>query len=71
MKESGSVRTLRQIRFLDRFGLQPREPVLYARWFRPWKRADWYLEINYRQRPGEATVPEAVTNLAWKASGGS
>jgi hypothetical protein len=70
-RESGSVRTLRHIQYIDRFGLNHREPVLYARWFRPYKKSDWYLEINYRQKPGETTVPAAVTNLAWKASGGS
>jgi hypothetical protein len=70
-KESGSVRTLRQIWFRDRFGLDREDPVLYARWFRPYKKSDWYLEINYRQRPGEASVPTPVKDLARKANGGS
>jgi hypothetical protein len=69
-REFASVRTLRKIDFFDRYGRMPhQESVLEARWFKPYKKSEWYLEISYRQVSGESTVPSAVTALAQAAIG--
>jgi hypothetical protein len=63
-RESGSVRTLRRIRWRDQFGIEREEPVVYVRWFQPWKRAPWYLEINDSGIPGLQSPSGPMVYLA-------